>query len=276
MKTKRWHTAGFLAVMVLAIFTANVFAEEVGDDAGVKKETMFTLIQKGGPIMWPLGLCSILALALGMERFIALRKERVLPVGFIDGLLNAWSVDPSGKQAVAYCDESGGAVGHIFKAGVQRAKRGQEAVEKGIEDAGSREADRMKRSLRPISIIATISPLLGLLGTVYGMINAFQKTATSAGGAKPEMLAIGIYEALVTTAAGLTIAIPVLLLYQFLLGRVDRLIDDIDEAGTEFIFSYTEGPPNLPAGTGGPAVKKDDSPAEQDDPPAATVATAGA
>ena len=272
MTTKQWQTAGILAVMVLAFFTASVFADEVSADAGVEKETMLGLVKKGGPVMYPLGLGSILALALGLERFISLRKQRVLPAGFIDGLLVAWNADPSGKQAETYCDESGGAAGHIFKAGVHRAKMGYEAVEKAIEDAGSREADRMKRSLRPLAVIATISPLLGLLGTVYGMINAFQKTAMSGGTARPATLATGIYEALVTTAAGLTIAIPVLLGYQFLMGRADKLIDDIDEAGTEFVFSYTEGHPNVPAGAGGvgePAAK-------QDDLAKATVATAGA
>ena len=113
-------------------------------------------------------------------------------------------------------------------------------MEKAIEDVGSREADKMKRSLRPLSVIAAVSPLLGLLGTVYGMIDAFQKTSASGGTAKTAMLASGIYEALVTTAAGLTIAIPALLFYQFLLGRVDKLIDEIDEAGTEFVFAYSE------------------------------------
>ena len=271
MNTNRWRTACMLAMVVLAIFTAEAFAAEAGGDAGVEKETMFSLIKKGGPIMYPLALGSILALALGLERFIALRKERVLPAGFINGLVGAWNSDPSGKRAVAYCDQSGGAVGHIFKAGIRRAKFGPEAVEKAIEDVGSREADRMKQSLRPLSVIATISPLLGLLGTVYGMIDAFQKTSASGGTAKTAMLATGIYEALVTTAAGLTIAIPVLLLYQFLLGRVDKLIDDIDEAGTEFVLSYTDSHPDVAARPGGY-----DGPAAADESAAATVATAGA
>jgi biopolymer transport protein ExbB len=264
MKIKRWQTAGILVVMALAVFsfTAQAWADEVGDDAGVEKETMFSLIEKGGWIMYPLALGSILALALGLERFIALRKQRVLPDEFMPGLMKAWNADSTGKQAVTYCDESGGASGHIFKAGIRRAKMGPEAFEKAIEDAGSREADKMKRSLRPLSIIATVSPLLGLLGTVYGMIDAFQTTSASGGTAKTAMLATGIYEALVTTAAGLTIAIPVLLLYQFLLSRVDTMIDEIDEAGNEFIFSYTEEH----------SAKSDPEPREI----SPTVATAGA
>lgn len=188
-----------------------------------------------------LGLASLLALALGLERLIALSKGRVMPEKFIGGLKEAWNNDPSGSEALAFCDESGGTVGHVFKAGIRRVNMGRDAVEKAIDDVGSREADKMKRSLRPLRNIAMVSPLLGLLGTVYGMIDAFQKTSQSGGTASTAMLATGIYEALVTTAAGLTIAIPVLLFYQFLLGRVDQLIDDIDEAGAEFVFSCADG-----------------------------------
>ena len=246
---RRWRSVGVLAVTLLfmLVFCDQAYAADVGDDAGVEKETMFSLIQKGGKIMYPLALGSIIALALGFERFIALRKERILPDEFLDGLTQAWNSDPTGKAAIKYCEESDGTAAHIFKAGIRRAKMGPDVVERTIEDVGSREADKMKRSLRPISVIATVSPLLGLLGTVYGMIDAFQKTSSSGGTAKTAMLATGIYEALVTTAAGLTIAIPVLLLYQFLLGRVDNMIDEIDEAGTEFIHTYTESHPGLKA-----------------------------
>lgn len=271
MKRRRWagRTAWVLLGLALLVCGAEVLAAEAGDEAGVDKETMFSLIAKGGYLMIPLGIASILALTLGLERFIALSKERILPKSFLDGLVKAWEGDRTGKDAIAYCDESGGAVGHVFKAGIRRAEAGPEVVEKAIEDVGSREANKMKRSLRPLSVIAAVSPLLGLLGTVYGMIDAFQKTSASGGTAKTAMLAEGIYEALVTTAAGLTIAIPTLLLYQFLLGRVDRLIDEIDEAGTEFIYSYTESH----GGNGGAAAKPD---ADTDASDTSTVEAEGA
>lgn len=244
MKIKGWQIAGALALLLLAVFNVEAFAEEASEAAGDDdKLTMFGLIRKGGYLMLPLALASLLALALGLERFIALGRQRVLPAGFMEELTVAWNEDSSGEQAVEFCETSDCAAGHIFGAGVTRAKLGTEAVEKAIEDVGSREADKMKRSLRPLSIIATVSPLLGLLGTVYGMIDAFEKTSSSGGTAKTAMLATGIYEALVTTAAGLTIAIPVLLLYQFLLGRVDKLIDEIDEAASDFVFTCTESAP---------------------------------
>ncbi len=222
----------------LLVLTTGLMAAEAGSEAGVERETMFSLIKKGGPIMIPLGFASVVALAIALERFISLRRDKILPDGFLQGLGEAWDSDPSGASAEQFCDSSPGAAGHVLKAGIQWRQAGYQAVAKAIEDAGIREADKMKRSLRGLSIIAAVSPLLGLLGTVYGMIDAFHTTSTSSQAAKISDLATGIYEALVTTATGLTIAIPVMLLYQFLSARVDGLVDHIDEVGTQFIAKH--------------------------------------
>ena len=214
------------------------WAADAGAAADAQKETFFDLVKKGGVVMIPIAIASIIALAIGLERFISLRKEKVLPDNFLKGIGEAWDSDPSGDKAEEFCDQYGGAAGHVFKSGIQWRDEGYEAVAKAIEDTGSREADRMKRSLRGLSVIASVAPLLGLLGTVYGMIDAFQRSATSGGAAKTADLATGIYEALVTTAAGLTVAIPVLLLFQWLNSRVDGLIDYLDESCTEFIVKH--------------------------------------
>lgn len=229
----RFRVVAWLSFCAAMLYCRNAWGVPV-DEAAVTKDTMFDLIVKGGPVMIPLGLGSVLALAISVERFISLRRDRVIPPGFTDELVRKRQDDPSGDAAITYCEETGGAVGKIFKAGLQRLSKGEDAVEKAIEDAGFREADKMKRSLRGLSIIASVSPLLGLLGTVYGMISAFQ-TASAVGMGKSDVLAKGIYEALVTTAAGLTIAIPVLLLYQFLSGKVDTIVDDLDEMGMDFM-----------------------------------------
>jgi biopolymer transport protein ExbB len=117
---------------------------------------------------------------------------------------------------------------------IPKIPQGQERLQQALEEAGAREVDKMKRSLKPLSMIATIAPLLGLLGTVYGMIGAFH-AASNAGVGKSDMLAQGIYEALVTTAAGLTLAIPVLIIYQVLNNRVDSMVDNLDESADEFM-----------------------------------------
>jgi biopolymer transport protein ExbB len=249
----RWSNLMIICILVFVAFNSFAFGAEVGEGAGEDKETMFSLIKKGGPVMLPLAIASIIALALGLERFISLTKERVLPAGFLQGLGQAWNSDSTGQAAEKYCEDSSGACGHVFKAGIQWRNEGHQAVSKAIEDAGSKEAEKMKRSLRPLSVIAGVCPLLGLLGTVYGMIDAFQKTADSGGAAKTSDLANGIYQALVSTAAGLTIAIPVLLLFQWLSTRADKVIDHIDDVGTEFIVTHAlanSAPTSGPADNG--------------------------
>jgi len=212
------------------------------DAAGVAADddkTMWGLIKKGGPVMIPLAIASVLAVAKSIFCFISLSKNKVLPEGFISDFGEAWASDPSGKEAEEVCDNCPPeSAAHVFKAGVQWRNQGYEAVGKAIEDAGSKEADKMKRSVRPLSVIAGICPLLGLLGTVYGMIDAFQKTADAGGAAKTADLANGIYQALISTAAGLTIAIPVLLLYQWISTRADQAIDYVDEAGSKFVVQH--------------------------------------
>lgn len=235
----------FVTASIFLMCQSVAHAAEARAGSGKEKDTMFSLIKKGGPVMIPLAIGSILALALGIERFISLSRNRVLPDGFLDGLAAAWDEDPTGKKAEDYCDKTKGAASHVFKAGILWRHEGYQAVSKAIEDAGAREADKITRSLRPLSVIASVSPLLGLLGTIYGMIDSFQATAESGGAAKTSDLATGIYEALVSTAAGLTIAIPVLLLFQWLSNRADRAIDHIDELGTEFVVKHarlTPGP----------------------------------
>ena len=231
----------FRVLCMLFITTGAVMAAEVVVDTGIPKETLFSLIRKGGVVMIPLGISSIIAVALAVERFISLRQEKVLPSGFLEGLGQAWDADPSGQAALDFCNRSGAAAGHVFKAGIASRHHGSEAVSRAIEDAGAREAGRMKRSVRGLSVIAGVAPLLGLMGTVFGLISAFQTTASRGGAAKPADLATGIYEALVTTAAGLVIAVPVMLVYQYLSHRVDGLIDHIDEIGTEFIVQHARG-----------------------------------
>jgi len=235
MKHKVWQQVLVFGVALAGVLMcAEALAAPVEGEEVQNKETMFSLIKKGGPVMIPLGLGSVIAVGLAMERLISLRRERVIPPHFLDSLMSEWQKDRTGKGAVKLCEETSGPVGNIFRAGILRVPKGEEAVEKAIEDAGYREADKLKRSLKGLSVIATVSPLLALLGTVYGMIAAFQ-TASSVGMGKADVLAKGIYEALVTTAAGLTIAIPVLLIFQFLSTKVDAIVDDLDEMTMEFL-----------------------------------------
>ena len=209
-------------------------------------ESLLELVLKGGYVMIPLGLCSILALAITVERFISLRRQKMMPPEFLEGLKETVSGVGDAEQGMLYCEERVCPISNVFMAGINRIPQGDSAVEKAIEDAGAKEVHKMKRSLRPLSVIATVSPLLGLLGTVYGMITAFQ-AASAMGVGKADTLAVGIYEALVTTAAGLTLAIPVVIVYQILCGRVDALVDYMDDQAIEFIEHVAYGRKGRPA-----------------------------
>jgi len=232
-----------MSMVTLLVMTTHVGAQVGGAGAvptSGAEESLWSLLWKGGPVMIPLALASVLAVAIAFERLFSLRRRKIIPERFVAGLKDSFTESEIDvERAVSYCDRSVTPVGRIFRAGIRNLSRGEELIEKAIEDAGSREVDKMKRSLRGLAVIASVSPLLGLLGTVYGMIDAFQ-TATSVGLGKAEVLAQGIYQALVTTATGLTIAIPALLVFQYLNTRVDALVDEIDDMGIEFMEYYID------------------------------------
>lgn len=212
-------------------------AAELGDDLD-----LFSLLIKGGWVMIPILFASVLALTLTIERFISLRKSKVIPPQFMQEVKNLFEREgkaaetggPAAEAGVDYCRKNPCVLGSLIQAGLPKIGKGEQTVQDVLEDAGAREVDRMKRSLKPLSMIATIAPLLGLLGTVYGMISAF-RAATGAGVGKSDVLAQGIYEALVTTAAGLTLAIPVLIVYMILNNRVDAITDELDSSAEQFM-----------------------------------------
>jgi biopolymer transport protein ExbB len=194
--------------------------------------TFLQLLIKGGIFMIPIGLCSLAAVALILERMIALRRKVIIPPGFLDGLAK---VGLSNRQAaMEYCRNSKAPVGRVIAVGIRKLPQGEEAVEQAIEDAGANEVSKLRKNLRALYSIATISPLLGLLGTVWGMIQSFQ-VASARGLGKAELLAGGIYEALVTTLAGLMVAIPVLVFYYHFLGRIDRIVAEMNDVSERFL-----------------------------------------
>ena len=216
-----------------------------GQQAGQKtkeKLSLLQLLQKGGYVMVPLALCSIAGLASSVERAISLQRRNVIPEGLLDSVKGKLGARANVKAAAAYCEEAACAGGRLVKAGLDKAGRGVEQVEKALEEAGAMEIDRMKRSLKIVGLVVTIAPLLGLVGTVYGMIEAFQTTAAStAATGKAEQLANGIYEALVTTATGLTIAIPMMVVYYLLNAKIDSYVDDFTKLGNGYLEINPDG-----------------------------------
>lgn len=194
--------------------------------------SVWDFMVKGGIVMVPIALCSLVALTLAVERLVSLRRSRVIPPTFIQGLTDVLS-QGSGSQAraVEYCRACPSPMSRIFEAGVRRWDRPLEQVERLISEAGQREVTLLRKNLRGLSVIGSVAPLLGLLGTIFGMITAFQTVARSAEAlGRTELLAGGIYEAMITTAAGLIVAIPALLFYHVISARIDRLVGEMDAA----------------------------------------------
>jgi biopolymer transport protein ExbB len=206
-------------------------------------ESVFDFVMRGGPVMVPIALCSLIALAVIVERALKLTRRQVIPAGFLDGLRGVLK-DPSRDRdaALRYCGEHPGPVGRVLTVGIRRLGEPEEALERHIQEAGEREVPELRKRLRLLSVIAAVAPLLGLLGTILGMITAF-KTVAASGEAlgRTELLAKGIYEAMVTTAAGLVVAIPTLLFYHWLSARVEQLVAEVDRMTVEFIEEFGRG-----------------------------------
>lgn len=177
----------------------------------------------------PFGLASFIALWFGIERLVILRRGRVIPRPFVERFLqhlDQGKLTPN--EALRLCDENGSPVASVFAHGVRKWGKPSVEVEQAIIDGGERQVSQLRKHLRVVNGVATVTPLMGLLGTVIGMIMAFNEIASASDVNKSENLAIGIAVALITTAIGLTIAIPSLILYMYLAGRVDALVMEMD------------------------------------------------
>jgi biopolymer transport protein ExbB len=201
------------------------------------RKSMLSFFWDGGPLMFPIAVCSFVLLVVVFERFIALRRGRVIPGPFVKRMLEQMrdgQVDR--EKAVKLCDENGSPVSLVIAAAVKKWGRTSVEVEQAIMDSGERVANQLRRNLRIMNGISQVAPLLGLLGTVVGMILSFNGLSTTAGAeGQREMLASGIAQALITTASGMFVAIPALIAYLYFVGRVDGLVTEIDALGQQIV-----------------------------------------
>ncbi|HIJ74338.1 MAG TPA: MotA/TolQ/ExbB proton channel family protein [Candidatus Hydrogenedentes bacterium] len=197
------------------------------------------IITQGGIIMIPIVACSVIALTITIERFITLRRAQIDTREFMDAMRTVLRRNRI-QEAIAICDENDAPVARIMKAGVLKHNRGKEDIREAIEDAGHLEIPRLERYLSALATCAHVAPLLGLLGTVAGMIKAFAQIQNLKGQVNPSDLAEGIGNALVTTAAGLTIAIPTLVLYNYFVSRVDNMILEMEISSSELVELLTK------------------------------------
>lgn len=203
--------------------------------------TIFGLLEMGGPVMYPLYLCSILMVTFAIERAVSLRRARILPREFVDSIRGLAAERPLNRdKLLTYCLAHPSPIARIFQAAVRRLHRPLPEIEKTIEDAGAKEVRLLRRNCRVISGVAYIAPLLGLLGTVTGMIQCFTRVSTGEALGRAERLAEGIYQALVTTAVGLTIAIPAAVIYLVFVAKIEKLVSEVDELTVEFVEAVSD------------------------------------
>ncbi|UCE61292.1 MAG: MotA/TolQ/ExbB proton channel family protein [Phycisphaerales bacterium] len=225
-------------------------AETAGQAAqNVQLQSVWDFAVKGGPMMVPIGICSLLALAVIVERLFSLRRERVIPKDFVPGLGKLLDQEAGDREkALDYCRSSGTPISSIFETAIKRLGEPIALLEKHIQDTGEREVLKLRKYLRLLAVIASIAPIMGLLGTIFGMINAFQTVASSGEAlGRTELLAEGIYEAMITTAAGLMVAIPALLGYHGISAKTEHLVAEMDQMTVEFIEQYASTPGGIPA-----------------------------
>jgi biopolymer transport protein ExbB len=194
----------------------------------------YELMSKGGVIMWPIFLCSIVALAIAIERFYSLRKLSIDAREFMD-VVRTMLRRRRVAEALQICDETSAPIARIVKACLLKYDRDKEDVREAIQDAGQLEIPRMERYLTALGTCANIAPLLGLLGTVQGMIKCFATIEHKQGQVTPSDLAEGIGNALITTFAGLVVAIPTLVVYNYFVARVNNLVLEMEIHSTELL-----------------------------------------
>ncbi len=194
---------------------------------------MFELVTSGGWLMLPIILCSLAALTISIERLLALRAENIAPKHLLADVWTLISNDQlTAEKLTGLRDAS--ALGRIIAAGLSNSKHGREVMKESIQECAGHVVHEMERFLNPLGTIAAITPLLGLLGTVVGMIKVFTEIMVHGTG-NAGVLAGGISEALITTAAGLSVAIPALVMHRFFIRRVDSLVVTMEQEALKLV-----------------------------------------
>ena len=199
-------------------------------NSAVGRASILALVTKANPMLWALALCSVVTLGYTLERMVALRRNRVIPRDFVNRFLERLSTGKLDRdRATELCRSNDSPTGRVFGHVVRYWGQPAATIRIALDHDAAREVGDLKRNIRVLNGTATLAPLLGLLGTVIGMIQSFDAIGGRAGGSKSEALAQGISLALVSTALGLAIAVCSVVIYYYLLNRVDILVRDMDD-----------------------------------------------
>ncbi len=216
------------------VLPAAVMAQAEEGIRGITGGSIFDIFLRGGPLMWPILVCSIAALTFILERLVGLRASIVFPQRF---LANAKALIGEGKrdEAAELCASDASPFANILRSCLTRSDGDVGATETALEEAGSRVLYDLRKNTRLLGVVADVSPVLGLLGTVWGMIKSFEQVASAGALGRAEQLSEGIGEALLTTAFGLTVAVPAILFYHYFRGKADGLLRSMEDASLELM-----------------------------------------
>ncbi len=196
------------------------------------------LLHAGGIVMFFIVLCSVVALFIIVERLLQFHRARINVPEFLHGLMNVLKRN-NVVEAIAICDETPGPVAHVLRAAILRCDQDEASLREAVEEAGLAEVPRLEKNMKLLATVAHVAPLLGLLGTVLGMIGLFQTMEAQGPLVATSDLARHIWQALLTTAAGLTVAIPAHAFYNLLVAKISNLTLDMNKAATEIIYFLT-------------------------------------
>jgi biopolymer transport protein ExbB len=198
-----------------------------------------SFLSNGGPMIWVILAASAVAISVFVERLLHYHRAQINSTEFLNGVRNVLKRENI-VEALAICDATPGPVPRLVKVAILNRERGRDGVREALEDAGSLEVPRLEEKLVLLATVAQIAPLLGLLGTVLGFLKIFRKVSDAGLQAHIGQLSGGIWEALICTAAGLAVAIPCYAGYNYLVGRVNSIVLDMEQMSTDIVNLVTE------------------------------------
>ena len=201
--------------------------------------SVYEWFRAGGVIMWPILATSVIALAIAIERFFVLRRATIDTRELMDTMRTVLRQGRP-QEAIEICDETDVPVARILRAGLLKHDRPKEDIREALEDACNLEIPRLEKYLSALDTCANVAPLLGLLGTVQGMLLAFEQIRYKQGLVNPSDLAEGIGNALITTFAGLAVAIPAIVIHKYYVGRVENMVLEMEVSSSELVDLLTK------------------------------------
>lgn len=208
--------------------------DTLSDGSMMQTTSIFELALKGGPVMIPIALCSLIGLYIFIERYLTLQKASKIDENFMSNIRD-FVMSDNIAAAKALCKQTNSPIARMIEKGLDRIGKPLRDIEASIENVGKMELFKLERGIGILATVAGLAPMLGFFGTVTGMVSAFYQMANAGNNITIGVMSGGIYEALVTTVAGLGVGIPALVCYNWLIGLIDKIVNKMETNSIEFI-----------------------------------------